>query len=69
MIEIPESKKSKRIIEKEEEWGINVEEALRRLYVDENLHKDEMASRLGISKLTIEKYMKLAHIFSRRLKI
>jgi DNA-binding transcriptional regulator LsrR (DeoR family) len=54
-------------IEKRE--GELLEEILRKYYVDENLSVNEISKRLQISYVTIIRWLNLAGIYSRRLKL
>lgn len=46
-----------------------IEETLRRLYVDENLSHHDMAKELGISYVSVGKWLNKAGIYSRKLNI
>lgn len=47
----------------------NIEEVLRRMYVDENKLTEIIATELSISYVTAFKWLKKAGIYSRRLDI
>ena len=53
----------------ENKHNLNVEELLRQKYVDENKSALEVAKELNISYVTAVKWLKLAGIYSHRLKI
>ena len=61
--------KSKRMKEIEYELEENIEEVLRRMYVDENKLTEIIATELSISYVTAFKWLKKAGIYSRRLDI
>lgn len=49
--------------------GGGIEEVLRALYVDEDLSVMAIAEKLGISYVTTHKWLDLAGVRSRRLKV
>lgn len=53
----------------EKEKGVNIEELLRVMFVDENKTTKNIAKELSISYVTAFKWLKLAGIYSRRLEI
>lgn len=53
----------------EKYYGIKIEELLRRLYVDDNMLEVDIAKKLKLNKITIQRWMKKAGIYSRNLKI
>lgn len=61
-------KKTKHMLEIENKHGEKLEELIRRLYVDEKLSTLQMAERIGISYVTVIKWVKLAGVYSRRLE-
>lgn len=46
-----------------------IEETLRRLFVDENMTQKQIALELGISYVSVIKWLDLAGIYSRRLTV
>lgn len=61
--------KSKRILEVEQNKGVEIEEELRKLYVDENKSTEEIAKCLSISYVTAFRWLQLAGIYSRKLEL
>lgn len=57
------------MLEIEEERGVNIEEVLRELFVDQNKSTKKIADELSISYVTAFKWLQQAGIYSRRLKI
>lgn len=53
----------------ETKLGGGIEETLRRLFVDENKSLYEIAQILGVSYVTVVKWLALAGVYSRRLHI
>jgi DNA invertase Pin-like site-specific DNA recombinase len=49
--------------------GEEIEEILRRLYVDKHQSQNEIMKTLSISYVTLLEWLKLAGIYSRRLHI
>ena len=62
-------KKSKLMLTIEVKYGINIEELLRRLYVDENKTYHQITKELCISYVTVKCWLHLAGIYSKRLHI
>lgn len=67
MKSIPNKSKYIRVIE--ERYQTSIEELLRRMFVDENKTIDEMLDELGVSYLTLLKWLDKAGIYSRKLSI
>ena len=61
--------KSARMIEVEEEWGIEIEELLRWAYVDQNYSSSEISTYLSIRRTTINKWLKLAGIYRGKVAL
>lgn len=53
----------------EREKGVKIEELLRVMFVDENKTTENIAKELSISYVTAFKWLKLAGIYSRKLKL
>lgn len=53
----------------ETKLGGDIEEILRRMYVDEDLSVQVMSDKLGISYVTTHKWLQLAGVRSRRLRV
>lgn len=53
----------------EKRYGGDIEEILRGLYVDKNMNLYDMANELGISHVTLIKWLKLAGVRSRKLRV
>lgn len=53
----------------EQEKGENIEEVLRRMFVDENRPTENIAKELSISYVTAFKWLEKAGIYSRKLDI
>lgn len=51
----------------ESKYGVSIQEILRRLYVDEELTIEQIASKLKINHITCRKFMTLSGIYSRSL--
>lgn len=49
--------------------GENIEEILRRLFVDENKTQKQIADELNISYVTVIKWLHLAGVRSRKLDV
>lgn len=49
--------------------GVNIEELLRRKFVDENKSINKITNELNISYVTTIRWLKLAGVYSRKLKI
>lgn len=62
-------KKNAKIKLIENREGVNIEELLRIKYVDENKSVEKISNELNISYLTTTRWLKLAGIYSRQLKI
>lgn len=56
-----------KLIENKE--GIGIEELLRRKFVDENKSIEKIANELGISYVTTFRWLRMAGIYSRKLKL
>lgn len=67
MKSIPNKSKYIRVIE--ERYQTSIEELLRRMFVDENKTIDEMLDELGVSYVTLLKWLDKAGIYSRKLSI
>lgn len=65
----PFTKKNALINQLESKHGEEIEEILRRLFVDENKTQQEIAKELHISYLTVIRWLARAGIRSRRLKL
>ena len=61
--------KSKRILRVEQTKGVEIEEELRRLFVDENKSTEEIANYLSISYVSAFRWLQRAGIYSRKLKL
>ena len=61
--------KSKLMLEVEQKYNKEIEEILRRMFVDENKSKHTIADELSISYVTAFKWLARAGIYSRRLEI
>lgn len=61
--------KSKPMLEIETKLGEEIEEILRRLFVDENKSQIEIANELNLSYVTVVKWLRLAGVRSRKLNI
>lgn len=59
--------KTPKMIEIEREFGKDLEDILRELYVDKHLKKDDLANYLGITEVTLGEWLEKANIKSRRL--
>lgn len=62
-------KKNKRMREIETKLGEDIEEVLRRMFVDENKSRKQIADELHISSLTVLRWCDLAGIRSRKLNV
>ena len=62
-------KKVKYMRDIEEREGVCIEELLRRKFVDENKPAKQIADELGTSYITTFKLLKMAGIYSRKLKL
>lgn len=67
MMKIIDSKTDK-MLQVEKDLGVNIEEALRFLYVDEALSVQAISEMLRVSYVTAWKWLQLAGIYSRKLK-
>ncbi len=65
----PIKNKSKHILLIEEEHHLQIEELLRRLYVDEGLSIQELATRINVTYLTAHRWLKKAGIYSHKLSL
>lgn len=61
--------KSKRMLQIEQSKGEDIEETLRRMFVDENMPTETIADELSISYVTAFKWLNLAGVHSRKLDI
>lgn len=61
--------KNKRMLQVEQENKKEIEELLRVMFVDDNIKLNDIAKQLSISPLTAARWLKLAGIYSRRLKL
>jgi DNA-binding transcriptional regulator LsrR (DeoR family) len=62
-------KKSRTMIGIEERFGEELEELLRRLYVDEGKTNEEVAQTLSITKVSAIRWLEKAGIYSHKLDI
>lgn len=62
------NKKSERILQVEEKFGVNIEELLRKLYVDEGKTSRVIAQEIGVAYMTVQKWLPRAGIYSHKLK-
>lgn len=62
-------KKTNKMLQIEQEKGENIEEVLRRMFVDENRPTENIAKELSISYVTAFKWLEKAGIYSRKLDI
>lgn len=67
MKNIPHKTPSMKIIETKQ--GEDIEEILRRLFVDENLTHTQIAQQLNLSYVTVIKWLRLAGVRSRKLNV
>ncbi len=49
--------------------GEDIEETLRRLFVDEHMSYMDIAKQLNISYVTVIKWLRLAGVYSRKLNV
>lgn len=63
------AKKNSLITQTETNQGEEIEELLRRLYVDENLTYHEIAETLHISYVTVGRWLRKSGIRSRRINL
>lgn len=61
--------KTKLMLKTEENKGIEIEELLRRLFVDEGKSTECIAEELSISYVTAFKWLQLAGIYSRKIQL
>ena len=62
-------KKTKKMLEIERLFGEEVEEVIRKLYVDDNVSLLDMCDILSISNLALLSWLKQAGIYSRKLDL
>ena len=67
MKKITNKTKSMQLVETK--FGEDVEEILRRMFVDEHLSQIEIANQLNISYATVYKWLRLAGVRSRKLDV
>lgn len=53
----------------EERYGLPIEEVLRSLYVDKNMPKVQMAQVLGVSYVTIVRWLDRAGVYGRQIEL
>ena len=61
--------KTPKMYEIEGRFGVAIEELLRSLYIDEGMSLVNLADHIGIHKSLLVKWLVLAGIYSKRLKI
>ena len=61
--------KTERMLEVETKLGGSIEEALRVMYVDKDMHINDICNALGTSYNTTLRWLELAGIWSRRIKV
>lgn len=61
--------KSELMLQVEKKIGGNVEEALRKMYVDDNMSVRDISAELGVSYVTTHRWLKKAGVRSRRVKV
>lgn len=61
-------KKSIRMLQIEEQFGTNIEELLRRLYVDEDFTIKEISSHIGVAYVAVFRWLKQSGIYSKKLE-
>lgn len=61
--------KSERMLKVEKEFGEEIEELLRRLYVDEDLNFRQIADKLKIHYTIVSKWMRYASISSKKIDL
>ena len=61
--------KSQEMLRVQDDFGIQLEEFLRQLFVVESLHTRDIEHLLGISHVTLLKWLKLAGIYSRKIML
>jgi hypothetical protein len=69
MKQIPNKQNNLHIIEIESTLGMPIETVLRRMYVDDNTPAHTIAQILGVSYLTVVRWLGKAGIYSRRLPL
>lgn len=67
MREITNKNAKIKLIENRE--GVGIEELLRQKFIDENKSTEKIANELNISYATVIRWLKLAGIYSRKLKL
>lgn len=60
-------RKSKYMLNVEAEQGAEIEELMRRMFVDQHLTQREIASKLGITYATTIRWLNKSGVYSRRL--
>ena len=62
-------RKSEKVLSVEKEYGVRIEDLLRKLYVDDNLSEEKISQMLNLHINTIKKLLPKAGIYSHRLNI